>query len=494
MKVEMPKDQLRLLNRATLIPILLIFFLASLLVSIQNHIIKINHLLDETDDTLRQARITQTYLSQMESNYNSYIVTRREEFLHNYLLARNELPENLTRLEELSLENKGIKQFNGISRAFKSWVVHSESLFGKPVKDGVRIFESTEFQRVGNMYLNGLRTAFEKFITRQLKVRDDQLKQTTRTRRTLLSVGAALSLLIAVFLAWYFRNRLKKEFLKYETQARHLRESREELKTSLKQREDALKSRDEFIKIASHELNTPLQSLLLQAQMLKRGLELNGTLPASKLTSHLGKEVTQINRLTHLVQDMLAITRLGKGVIRLNRSKIKLNQIINDVLHDLSELISASHSELHLDLEDSIQGNWDKERLEQVLSNLVTNALKYGRGKPISIRTSLDNNWARIEVEDQGFGIPEESNKRIFERFERDISSSEVSGLGVGLFISREFINSHGGKIWAESAGANLGSVFVVELPLSMENNSDSTELFSDFPGQKDLTFSQDHH
>lgn len=468
MKGEIAKDQMRLLNRATLIPIVLIFSLAILLISIQRHIFQIDHLIDDTDASIAQVRDTEQLLLTMESNYNSYVVTRREEFLRNYLHARNELPENLARLESRARETGGWKQFDGISRAFKAWVVHSESLFGKPFSRGLKIFTSTEFQLVGNLHLHSLRNAFENYTKRQLILRDRQLKRTIQNRRYFLSAGVLLFFLVAAFLSWYFRHQLHMAFMKYEIQAKHLRQSREELRVSLEERERALKSRDEFIKIASHELNTPLQGLLLQSQMLKRELNLHHTVPEEKLTKYLGREVSQVNRLSQLVQDMLAITRLGKGVIKIKKESIKLSPIIHDVLENMSELLQLSDSPVTLDLDDEIEGTWDRDRMGQILTNLITNALKYGRGEPVVIRTSLEQGWARIEVEDQGIGIAPEAQRRIFERFERDISASEVSGLGLGLYITRELVTAHSGRIWVESAGANLGSIFVVELPLDL--------------------------
>lgn len=468
MKGEIAKDQMRLLNRATLIPIVLIFSLAILLISIQRHIFQIDHLLDETDETIAQVRTTEQLLLTMESNYNSYVVTRREEFLRNYLHARNDLPENLSRLQERSRAMGGSKQFDGISRAFKAWVIHSESLFGKPFNRAVKIFTSTDFQRVGNMHLNGLRAAFETYTRRQLNLRDRQLKRTIQNRRYFLSAGVLLFFLVAAFLAWYFRHQLHMAFMKYEIQAKHLRESREQLRVSLEERERALKSRDEFIKIASHELNTPLQGLLLQSQMLKRELNLHHTVAEDKLTKYLGREVSQVNRLSQLVQDMLAITRLGKGVIKIKKETIKLSEVISEVLENMTELLQLSDSPVNMELDDDIEGSWDKDRICQIFTNLITNAVKYGRGKPVVVRTLMEQGWARIEVEDQGIGIAPEAQRRIFERFERDISASEVSGLGLGLYITRELVTAHSGRIWVESAGANLGSIFVVELPLNL--------------------------
>lgn len=300
-------------------------------------------------------------------------------------------------------------------------------------------------------------------------IRDKQLKRAENIRENFLIYGILLMLGVAIFLAWFFRKELKSAFQKYEDQKSELEESRNELKKTLHLKDLALSSRDEFISIASHELNTPLQGLKLQVQMFKRNLIKTGDSPISpeKIVKFLDREDGQINRLSHLVEDMLEITRLGNGILKISKEYVYLNQLIRETLEGISDTIESFGSHVRLELTEDLNGFWDRKRVEQILNNLINNALKYGQGSPITIKTSLDSGWARIEVRDSGIGIPSEAMERIFNRFERNISASEVSGLGLGLFITRQLVEAHGGQIWVESKGLGHGSSFIIELPLN---------------------------
>lgn len=468
MKVDLAKDQTRLLNRVTIIPLVLICLLASLLTFSQNRISQVDHLVDETDEAIKKIRYTQVLLLLMESNYNSYVVTRREEFLTQYYLARNVLPENFSQLEKIVSESGGENQFLDLYQALTDWINHSESLFGQKINDGVKTFESKEFQTIGNMFLNRLRNAFEDFINKQVALRNKQLNRAKKTREQFLLYGLGLLIFVAIFLAWYFRKQLYGAFMRYELQARLLKESREDLKHSLSARDSALKSRDEFITIASHELNTPLQSLKLQVQMLQREVNrLSGSPEYSeKVLRFLQGGNQQVNRLSQLIQDMLEITKMGNGNMELSTGLVNLNDLIQKTVVNIRPLIKSTGSRLDVEIPQEINGKWDGARIEQVIQNLLSNALKYGKGNPVSLSAHLINGVVKIEIKDEGLGVDEDFQKRIFKRFERNISASEVSGLGLGLFISKQTIEAHGGMIQVESAGENLGSTFTVTLPL----------------------------
>ncbi len=460
----------------TVIPLVLVCSLAVLLATFQHRIFQIDHLLDQTDQAIKEVRRTQRLLLVMESSYNSYVVTRRQEFLHQYQEARNEVPESFSELEKTVKKTGGKDQFIDLRKAFADWVVHSESLFGMTFAEGVSIFESPKFQKKGHFYMNGLRNAFDDFINKQMIIRDKQLKRAEKVRENFLIYGLLLMLLVAICLAWFFRKELKSAFQKYEDQARELEDNRNELKKTLGLKDLALSSRDDFISIASHELNTPLQSLKLQVQMFKRDMAKSGQSNFSfdKLSKFLDREDAQIIRLANLVEDMLEITRLGNGILKINKEYIYLNQLIRDTLERMSDSIEASGSAVRLELTEDLNGYWDRKRIEQIFINLINNALKYGQGTAITIKTKRDNSWARIEVKDLGRGLPHEAHERIFNRFERNISASEVSGMGLGLFITRQLVEAHGGQIWVESAGVGHGSTFILEIPL----NSSSLEAF----------------
>lgn len=248
--------------------------------------------------------------------------------------------------------------------------------------------------------------------------------------------------------------------------ARVVAEEKEKL---LEKEKEHVASRDDFLSIASHELKTPLTSLKLQAQVMMRSISRNDPAALSKeKVSHLVKQIdNQTTRLTRLVDDMLDISRIRTGRLKIVRDTVNLNEVILDVIDRLKpQFIKTIGETPDHDLFPDIVGSWDRFRLEQVLTNLFTNAIRYGNGNPIKIRTELEGRCVRIYVTDEGIGIAKENIVKIFERFERaGMSASEVSGLGLGLFITAQIVKAHGGEIRVESE-LGKGSTFIVELPL----------------------------
>lgn len=225
--------------------------------------------------------------------------------------------------------------------------------------------------------------------------------------------------------------------------------------------------RDEFLSIASHELKTPITSLKLQLQITKREIdpEKNVTPTAERLMKVMDISDRQVNRLTHLVEDLLDVSRIQAGKLTFQFEKVKLSEIIIDVVH---KLCKPNCKLLKLDLDKSLIGFWDRARIEQVLINLVSNAKKYAPGTLLKIRTLRNNQSAVLIVEDFGPGIPSEMRERIFERFERASSSRNVTGLGLGLYISKQIIQAHQGSIHVKSE-VGKGSQFIVELPMDVD-------------------------
>lgn len=228
-------------------------------------------------------------------------------------------------------------------------------------------------------------------------------------------------------------------------------------------------ARDEFLSIASHELKTPLTSLKLQAQVMMRAIKKKDPEAMSEeRVFHLAKLIdSQTSRLTRLVDDMLDISRIRSGSLRITPEDCDLNDVAVDVIERLKPQIEKATGKLpEVSLSNGLQGKWDRFRLEQVLTNLVTNALRYGEGKPVSIRTYEKNSEACLEVKDHGVGIAKENLSKIFERFERaGMSANEISGLGLGLYITNQIVVAHRGKIHVESE-PNEGSTFTVVLPM----------------------------
>ncbi len=239
-----------------------------------------------------------------------------------------------------------------------------------------------------------------------------------------------------------------------------------EVKELLEQQAKALKQRDEFLHIASHELKTPLTSLKIQVQLRKKLLEKNdpGVYSPESVTNLVNITDKQIRRLTRLVEDMLDITRIQGGQLTLNTEKIEFENLVKEVISNFDEEFRRAGCELRSEIAGGLTINGDRYRLEQVVTNLLSNALKYGNGCPVDVKASKDGKAIRLSVKDQGIGIDSTSQERIFERFERAVSPSSIGGLGLGLYITRQIVELHHGKIYLEST-VGKGSEFILEFP-----------------------------
>lgn len=237
----------------------------------------------------------------------------------------------------------------------------------------------------------------------------------------------------------------------------------------------AVDARDEFLSIASHELNTPMTPLSLQMQsflkMLREGKFQNAD--PVRLERMLETAFGQVERLSRIIKDLVDVSRVTTGKLRLLTAEVSLLEVTESVLGAFSEEIRQLGCEVKLDARANPVGQWDRTRIEQVIVNLLSNALKYGLGKPVRVTVSGDKHKAVLRVRDHGIGIAAEDQKRIFDRFERAASHKNFGGLGLGLFITAEIVRLHGGFITVESS-PDAGAAFTVELPLQHISDSAS--------------------
>ena len=222
---------------------------------------------------------------------------------------------------------------------------------------------------------------------------------------------------------------------------------------------EALFYRDEFLSIASHELKTPLTIIKLQTQVFKRNSKKEHTNVYSKET--VDRIVDQIDlqasRMMKLIEDMLDISRIRSGQLTMTKSLFGLTDLVREV--------SGQHHEpsvITLKIEENIYLFGDRDRIAQVLNNLLENAYRYGKGLPVEISLSKKRHKITLAVTDHGQGISAEDQERIFHRFQRAIPASQVSGLGLGLYITREIVQAHGGKIHVKSE-LEKGSTFSID-------------------------------
>lgn len=229
---------------------------------------------------------------------------------------------------------------------------------------------------------------------------------------------------------------------------------------------EAVQVREEFVSVASHELRTPLSALMLQIQGLIRSLRrAGGALPEERALAKLSQADRQIARLSQLIDTLLDVTRIDGGQLDLCLEEVNLCDVVREVAARLEPEMARVGCPLELDLPERVVGLWDRLRIEQVVTNLFTNAMKYGCNKPIRIRIAVDGPAAVLEVVDQGIGIAAEHLGRIFDRFERAAPTSSYGGLGVGLYVVDQILRAHGGTIRVESAPGQ-GAKFHVALPL----------------------------
>jgi signal transduction histidine kinase len=240
-----------------------------------------------------------------------------------------------------------------------------------------------------------------------------------------------------------------------------------ELQTALKETERQLELRDEFISIAAHELKTPITPMNVQTQFLERMIAMGafeGHSKEKELKNFSGFSRHMMSELVHLVDNLLDVSRIRLSQFACTPDEgVDLSAIVQKVTE---EFRVVSESELKLNLGAHVVGRWDRQRLTQLVRNLVSNAIRYGKGKTIEISTSAASSGkaAQLVVRDQGVGIAKEDHVRIFERFERASSSKSYGGMGLGLYISRQIANAHGGEIAVESQ-PGAGAVFTVTLP-----------------------------
>ncbi|MDZ4662739.1 MAG: ATP-binding protein [Pseudomonadota bacterium] len=231
----------------------------------------------------------------------------------------------------------------------------------------------------------------------------------------------------------------------------------------------SLHQRDEFLSIASHELKTPLTSLRLQIQLTDRQLRKLNTpeYGEENLERAMAMCYKQIDSLSNIVGDLLDISRVHAGRLVFNFAETDMTALIVEIVERFAESMDRAGCVLDLKLEPKVLGQWDRSRIEQVITNLLSNAVKYCAKSKVTVcleKSQVDGR-VKITVSDSGRGMDPKTLSGIFEPFFR-ADDQRQPGLGLGLYISRRIVEGHGGRIWAENKAVG-GSDFHVELPIA---------------------------
>lgn len=233
----------------------------------------------------------------------------------------------------------------------------------------------------------------------------------------------------------------------------------------------AIQTRDEFLSIASHELRVPLAALQIQLQALERNVreEMATYPPAARTVEALERAVRQTWRLIRLLDQLLDVGRIAAGKLTIEPEELDLSALVQDVVNSFSYELRRAGCAATVNTQGSVVGWWDRLRIEQVVTNLISNAVKYAPGRPIEITVARTGNNVRLTVKDHGPGIPPDKVGKIFERFEQGTARNGRTGLGLGLYITRQIVQAHGGSIRVESKPGE-GTTFIVDLPVEKRN------------------------
>lgn len=270
---------------------------------------------------------------------------------------------------------------------------------------------------------------------------------------------AAVKSKVNVFVSLYQqRNEVKR-------QVEALEKSRQELHATQIELQRSLRMRDDFMSMVAHELRTPLNTLFLETQMRKMQLEKSNmeAFNEEKLQRMVARDGRQIQSMIRLIDDMVDVSRIRSGKLSIRPTETELSDLLQRIVSDLSHQAAAAGTSIMLDAEKIASGTWDEFRVEQIIINLLTNALRYGGGKPVTVTLQANPVYAEVTVRDQGNGITVSDQHRIFEPFER-AGTTTGAGLGLGLYIARQLAEAHGGSLSVESTYGE-GAAFTLRLP-----------------------------
>lgn len=275
---------------------------------------------------------------------------------------------------------------------------------------------------------------------------------------------------VRVFTELYRKRReLRRQLVEVESAHARQEQLLAELQQTQGELQRALRMRDEFMSMVSHELRTPLGVMTLDQSVRRDRLDRGdlGYFSAERLQAMVARDARQLRSMTRLIDDMLDVSRIQHGKLSIRPSRTDLSDLVQHLVADYA--VHFGQVPLHSRIEPGVVGDWDDSRISQVLVNLLSNALRYGEGRPVLVEvgTTADG-LARLAVTDQGRGISADDQARIFEQFERGAAAGNSPGLGLGLFISRHFVRAHGGDIRLCSEPGR-GSCFEVLLPRTAE-------------------------
>lgn len=394
------------------------------------------------------------------------------------LLIVDDLPENLLALEALiKREDRTVYKALSADEALSLLLQHEFAMAILDVQmPGMNGFELAELMR-GTEKTKNIPIIFVSAAGRELNYAFKGYESgAVDFLHKPLDIHAVKSK-VNVFVDLYRQSKAMKQQVEALEQAQREQEALlQQLQSTQSELEQAVRMRDDFMSIVAHEVRTPLNGLILETQLRKMHLARDNAaaFTLDKMHAMVDRDERQIKSLIRLIEDMLDVSRIRTGKLSIRPNPFDLVQLVSNLLQNFAAQIEAAETTVSFEADMPVKGCWDEFRIEQVISNLLTNALRYGGRSPIQVRVYRQGNEARVEVQDHGIGISAENQKRIFQQFERVSAKTVVAGLGLGLFISEQIVAAHGGSIVVESQ-INEGALFRVCLPIEENGKSDAT-------------------
>ena len=280
--------------------------------------------------------------------------------------------------------------------------------------------------------------------------------------------GGAVKSKVNVFVSLYQQRHETRRQVAALEKSRHEQETLlQELHATQAQLQHSVQMRDEFMSMVAHELRTPLNTLFLEAQVRKMQLDRHNldAFNEDNLNKMVARDGRQIQSMIRLIDDMLDVSRMRSGRLSIRPKQTDLSVLLERIVSDLAHQAGAQGTTITLTAQPHVIGLWDAFRIEQVVANLLNNALRYGQKMPIEVTLTADAHQARIDVRDYGVGISSTDQQRIFNAFERGANNGAPGGLGLGLYITKQLTEAHQGEIVVLSS-LGEGALFSVSLPL----------------------------